>query len=60
MARLRLYCKKEDCWIGGYYNKEKRILYLQLVPCVGLRIELGNKDEEKYKNPSWTNKGCCG
>ncbi len=30
-----------DLWVGAYYNRTKRRLYLFLIPCVGVAIDFG-------------------
>ncbi len=33
-----------DGWFGYYYDRKKRVLYLQAIPWFGVRIEFGKKD----------------
>jgi len=34
-----------DLWIGAFWDKKKRWLYLFLIPCFGIIIKLKEKDE---------------
>ena len=34
-----LYWAWFDAWVGLYYDREKHRLYVQPLPCIGLRIE---------------------
>lgn len=34
-----------DLWIGAYWNKERRTLYVLPLPCVGLRIKFKRRDQ---------------
>ncbi len=36
--RFKLVIAWFDLWIGGYWNAQKRFLYLFPVPCIGVRI----------------------
>jgi hypothetical protein len=29
-----------DFWVGVYYDRRKRIIYIGYLPCLGLKIEL--------------------
>ncbi|HUU54525.1 MAG TPA: hypothetical protein VMY87_06350 [Armatimonadota bacterium] len=37
--RVRIVLAWFDIWIGAYWNREKRRLYLFPIPCVGLRVD---------------------
>jgi hypothetical protein len=39
--RLRIVFAWFDFWIGGYWNREAKRLYLFPVPFAGLRIDFG-------------------
>ncbi len=41
--KVKPFFKKEDMWIGLYYDKKRRILYFCPIPCFGLKIILSNK-----------------
>ena len=28
-----------DCWIGAYWDRDKRRLYVMVLPCVGFVVE---------------------
>ena len=32
-----------DFWIGWYYSKEKRAVYVFIIPCFGVKIEFGHR-----------------
>jgi hypothetical protein len=36
---IRLIVAWYDCWIGWFYDQQKRRLYIFPVPCVGIVIE---------------------
>jgi hypothetical protein len=33
-----------DMWIGAFYDKPRRRLYIFPIPCFGVRIEFGGRD----------------
>ena len=33
-----------DFWVGAFYDKPRRRLYIFPIPCFGLRIEFGGRD----------------
>jgi len=39
--RIRAYFAWYDMWVGAYYDQEERILYVCLLPCCVIRLELG-------------------
>lgn len=41
--KIKLYTAWYDGWIGYYYDRRHRKLYLQLIPWIGLRISFGRR-----------------
>ena len=41
--RIRPMCAWYDMWIGAFYDKPRRRLYIFPVPCFGVRIEFGGR-----------------
>jgi hypothetical protein len=39
--RLRMVLAWFDLWVGAYWNRNAKRLYLFPFPCVGLRIDFG-------------------
>jgi hypothetical protein len=42
--RIRPMFAWYDMWIGAFYDKPRRRLYIFPIPCFGLRIEFGGRD----------------
>jgi len=42
--KISTYFKWYDLWIGLFYNKEKRIVYIQPLPMLGVKIEFGTME----------------
>jgi hypothetical protein len=42
--RIRPMFAWYDFWIGAFYDKPRRRLYIFPIPCFGLRIEFGGRD----------------
>jgi hypothetical protein len=40
-VRARLIFAWYDLWVGAFYDKPRRVLYLFPLPMLGLRIQLG-------------------
>lgn len=40
MPRVRLVFAWYDAWVGAYYDRDKRRLYVLPLPCVGVMISL--------------------
>lgn len=38
-----------DLWIGAFWSKSSRTLYLMPIPMFGLRVQLGVKRRHRYK-----------
>ena len=36
--QIRPYFAWYDLWVGAFYDQDKCILYIQLVPCCGVKI----------------------
>jgi hypothetical protein len=41
LGRVDFVCAWYDFWIGLYWNREKRWLYILPVPCLGICIRFG-------------------
>ena len=41
--RIRLFCAWYDGWVGYYWDRDKRRLYLLPVPYLGIRIDFHPK-----------------
>ena len=41
--RIRLMFAWYDMWIGAFYDRPRRRLYIFPVPCFGVRIEFGGR-----------------
>lgn len=40
--KISLYFRWYDLWVGCFYDTKKRVIYIQpLLPCFGIKIELG-------------------
>jgi hypothetical protein len=37
---VKLYFKWFDLWIGAYFDKNKKIWYIQLFPMIGIKIKI--------------------
>ena len=37
--RIRLYFRWYDIWLGAFWDRLNRTLYLQLLPMIGLKID---------------------
>lgn len=44
--RIRPIVAWYDLWIGAYWDRKNRRLYLLPFPCVGVYIQMGPKGEE--------------
>ena len=42
--RVSLIFAWYDLWIGAYYDRKKRTLYILPIPTVGIKIQFGAKD----------------
>lgn len=40
---IRPVCAWYDLWIGAYYDRKARALYVLPVPCLGVRIGFGER-----------------
>jgi hypothetical protein len=40
---IKLYARWFDFWVGVFYNQPSHTLYIQPIPCLGIRIELSGK-----------------
>ncbi len=40
--RISLMFAWYDLWIGAYWDRERRILYLFPLPMIGLKVKIGN------------------
>ena len=43
--KLKLFFAWYDLWIGAYWSKKERTLYICLVPMFGLSIQFGCSDK---------------
>ena len=50
--RIRFICAWYDLWVGAFYDREKRHLYILPVPCLGVRIAWPDADGEYWTD--WT------
>lgn len=41
MCRLKFFFRWYDLWVGAYYDRKNRHLYLCPLPMIGVRIALG-------------------
>lgn len=41
--RVRPFFRWVDLWVGAYWDRASRVLYLCPLPMVGLRLEFGGK-----------------
>jgi len=44
--KINLYFKWFDFWIGWFYDTKKKILYIQLLPMIGIKILFLLSDKE--------------
>jgi hypothetical protein len=42
--RIRLFLAWYDCWVGWYWSREKRTLYMCPLPMLVLALEFGRSD----------------
>ena len=42
--KFRLIFAWYDLWIGAYWDRKKRSLYVLPVPCFGIVLEFGDRD----------------
>lgn len=47
MDRVRIIFAWYDFWVGFFWDKEKRRLYVFPVPCLGILIQFQMKDTQK-------------
>lgn len=45
MPTIRLVTAWYDFWIGAYYDKSRRKLYILPVPCIGVSITFRSKPD---------------
>lgn len=45
--RVRPIAAWYDLWIGVYWDRQRRRLYVLPLPCVGIAIEFGREDKPK-------------
>lgn len=53
--RVKFFVKKEDLWVGMYYAKGKRYLYILPLPCLGVRLDLNKQEPTQEQKGSVAN-----
>ena len=51
MPRVRPFFRWYDLWIGAYWDRVNRTLYVCPVPCVGLKIDFRPRLERAFRRP---------
>ena len=46
MPRVRPMFAWYDLWVGAFWDRRKRVLYLFPLPTIGVRIEFGQEGRE--------------
>lgn len=41
MMKVRLFVAWFDLWVGAYWDKKSRRLYILPIPCVGIMLDFG-------------------
>jgi len=49
--KIKIFLAWYDFWIGVFYDKKKRIIYICLVPCVVIQINRGPLKKEIHPAP---------
>jgi hypothetical protein len=48
--RIRVLCAWYDVWVGAFWDRGNRRLYLLPIPCVGLVLDFGGPTSEGERN----------
>lgn len=40
---IQPYFRWFDMWIGAYYDRKMDVLYLQLLPCIGIKVYIAGE-----------------
>jgi len=47
---MKLFLAWYDMWVGAYFDRKERLLFICLLPCVVLRIKLGRTLLEELRH----------